>query len=117
MAIFIACLGLFGLATFITEQRTKEIGVRKVLGASVAGVTTLLSKDFVKLVSIAIVIATPLAYYIMKKWLQGFAYRIDMQWWVFVLAGSIAVLIAVLTVSYQALKAAIANPIRSLRTE
>lgn len=117
LAIFIACLGLFGLATFIAEQRTREIGVRKVLGASVAGVTTLLSKDFIKLVCIAILIATPVAYYIMHKWLQGFVYRIDMQWWVFILAGLMSVFIALLTVSYQAIKAAIANPIRSLRSE
>lgn len=117
LAIFIACLGLFGLATFIAEQRTKEVGVRKVLGATVTGMTTLLSKDFVKLVALAIFIAMPIAYYIMNKWLQGFAFRIEMQWWIFALSGLIAVVIAVMTVSYQAIKAATANPIKSLRTE
>ena len=117
LAIFIACLGLFGLATFIAEQRTKEIGIRKVLGASVSGIVQLLSKDFVKLVAIAFVIAVPVGWYFMHHWLQNFAYRIDMSWWVFGLAGLIALLIALLTVSFQAIKAAVANPVKSLRTE
>lgn len=117
LAVFIACLGLFGLATYMAEQRTKEIGVRKVLGASVGNVVVMLSKDFVKLVLVASVVAFPVAWWAMNKWLQDFAYRIDIGWWVFVVAGSSAVLIAVITVSYQAIKAAIANPVESLRTE
>src|SRR6185436_13317641 len=117
MAILISCLGLFGLAAFSAEQRKKEIGVRKVLGASVPGVVGLLSKDFLKLVGIAILIATPVAWWAMSKWLQGFAYRIEIRWWMFALAGIIAILIALITVSFQAVKAAIANPVKSLRTE
>jgi putative ABC transport system permease protein len=117
IAILISCLGLFALATFSAEQRIKEIGVRKVLGASVAGIVTLLSKDFLKLVAIAIVIATPIAWYVMDKWLQDFAYRTSLSWWVFLLAGVIAVVIAFITISFQAIKAAIANPVKSLRTE
>ncbi|WP_138478878.1 ABC transporter permease [Dyadobacter bucti] len=117
VAIIIACMGLFGLATFTAEQRTKEIGVRKVLGASVASVVALLSRDFLKLVMIAIIIATPVAWYLMHGWLQNFAYKIDIEWWVFVLAGSISVLIAVFTVSFQSIKAALINPVRSLRAD
>ncbi len=117
LAIFIACLGLFGLATFTAEQRTKEIGVRKVLGASIASIVTLLSKDFLKLVGIAIVLASPLAWYAMHRWLQDFAYRITIEWWVFVLAGALAVGIALLTVSFQSIKAALMNPVKSLRSE
>ncbi len=117
IAILICCLGLFGLATFSAEQRIKEIGVRKVLGASVAGIVALLSKDFLKLVVIAIVIATPLAWYVMHKWLQDFAYRINLNWWIFLLAGIIAVVIAFITISFQAIKAANSNPVKSLRTE
>ena len=117
LAIFIACLGLFGLATFIAEQRTKEIGIRKVLGASVQGIVQMLSKDFMKLVAISFVIAAPAAWYFMNKWLQDFAYRVTMSWWIFVVAGSAALLIALLTVSFQALKAAVTNPVKSLRTE
>ncbi len=117
LAIFIACLGLFGLATFTAEQRTKEIGVRKVLGASVASIVALLSKDFMKLVLIAIVIATPLAWYAMNRWLQDFAYKINMEWWVFAGAGLLAVGIALLTVSFQSVKAALMNPVKSLRSE
>ncbi|WP_333483070.1 ABC transporter permease [Spirosoma telluris] len=117
MAIFIACLGLFGLAAFTAEQRTKEIGVRKVLGASVASIVTLLSKDFVKLVLIAIVISSPIAWYVMNQWLQGFAYKTDISWWVFALAGLLAVGIALLTVSVQSIKAALMNPMKSLRSE
>ena len=117
LAVFIACLGLFGLATYMAEQRTKEIGVRKVLGASVPNVVAMLSKDFVRLVFIASVIAFPVAWWAMNQWLQDFAYRISIDWWVFFVAGLTAVVIAVITVSFQAIKAAITNPVRSLRTE
>jgi len=117
MAIFISCLGLFGLAAFSAEQRKKEIGVRKVLGASVTGIVQLLSKDFLILVGVAIVIATPVSWWAMHKWLQAFVYRIDISWWMFALAGCIAVLIALITVSFQAIRAAVANPVKSLRTE
>ncbi len=116
-AIFIACLGLFGLATYTVESRTKEIGVRKVLGASVTGIAQLLSKDFIKLVLVSIVIASPLAWWLMNKWLQDFVYRISIQWWVFVLTGISAIVMALATVSFQAVKAASANPVKSLRTE
>ena len=117
LAFIIACLGLFGLVIFTTAQRTKEIGIRKVLGASVSSVTMMLSKDFGKLVGIATIIAVPIAWFAMNKWLQEFAYRINIQWWMFLLSGSVAVLIALLTVSIQAIKAAVANPVKSLRTE
>ena len=117
LAIFIAGLGLLGLAAFAAEQRTKEIGIRKVLGATVANVTALLSKDFVKLVLLANLIAWPVAWYAMNRWLQNFAYRIDMAWWVFALAGGLALVIALLTVSTQAIKAALANPVEALRYE
>lgn len=116
-AIFIACLGLFGLATFTVESRIKEIGVRKVLGASVPGIVSLLSKDFLVLVFIAFLIASPLAWYAMHKWLQDFAYRVDIGWWVFLVAGFIAFMIALLTVCFRAIRAAVANPVQSLRTE
>ncbi len=117
LAILIACLGLFGLATFISEQRTKEIGIRKVLGASVEGIVRLLSKDFLRLVGISFVIGAPLSWWIMNSWLKDFAYRIPLEWWIIGLAGFIALLIALTTVSFQAIKAAIANPVRSLRSE
>ncbi len=117
LAIIIACLGLLGLTAFIITRRTKEIGVRKVLGASVTNITTLLSKDFLKLVFIACLVAFPLSYWAMNKWLQSFAYRINISWWMFIAAGVGALLIALLTVSFQAIKAAIANPVKSLRTE
>ena len=117
IGIVIACMGLFGLATFIAEQRIKEIGVRKVLGASITQIVTLLSKDFLKLVIISIIISSPIAYYLMNKWLQEFAYRIDIQWWIFVLAGMVATLIAFCTVGYQAIKAALTNPVKSLKSE
>ena len=117
LAIFIACLGLFGLAMFSVEQKTKEIGIRKILGASVTNITTLLSKDFLKLVGIAFIIAVPLAWFGMNKWLQDFAYRIDIQWWIFALAGLLAMSIAILTIGYQAVKIALTNPVKSLRTE
>jgi putative ABC transport system permease protein len=116
-AIIIACLGLFGLAAYATEQRTKEIGIRKVLGASLSGIVSMLSVDFIKLVVIAIVISSPLAWWAMNKWLQGFAYRMDVQWWVFVLAGAGAIMIAFITISFQSIKAALTNPVKSLRSE
>lgn len=117
LAILISCLGLFGLITFTVQNRQKEIGIRKVLGANTGSIAVLLSKDFLTLVLISILIASPIAYYCMHNWLQDFAYRIDMSWWVFVLAGFMALLIALLTVSFQAIKAAVANPVKSLRTE
>ena len=117
LTIFISCLGLFGLATYMAENRTKEIGVRKVLGASVTRITALLSKDFVTLVIISFIIAVPLAYWGMYKWLQNYEYRVDIQWWVFAVACFLSVAIALLTVSFQAIKAAIVNPVKSLRTE
>ncbi|MEO1257305.1 MAG: ABC transporter permease [Bacteroidota bacterium] len=117
LALFISCLGLFGLAVFSTQQRTKEIGIRKVLGATTAKLVGLLSKDFLKLVLVAMVIASPLAYYFANIWLQDFAYRIDIQWWVFALAGAVATGVAFLTVGYQSAKAAMANPVESLRSE
>jgi putative ABC transport system permease protein len=117
MTILIACLGLFGLATYAAEQRIKEIGIRKVLGASVSGIVSLLSKSFIKLVSIAALIAFPVSWWTMNSWLKNFAYRINISWWVFGLAGLFAVAIALLTISFQAVKAALANPIKNLRTE
>ncbi len=117
LAILISCLGLFGLATHMARQRTKEIGVRKVLGASVSSITGLLARDFIKLVVIAIVIASPLGWWAMQKWLEDFEYRIDIQWWMFVLAGSAAILVAFLTVSFQSIKAALVNPVKSLKSE
>jgi putative ABC transport system permease protein len=117
IAIFISCLGLLGLAAYTAQVRTREIGVRKVLGASVSGIVRLLAMDFIKLVFIAIVIAAPLAWYFMYKWLQGFAYKITISWSVFALAGGIAILIAFITISFQAVKAALANPVKSLRSE
>lgn len=117
LALFIGCLGLFALATFTAEQRTKEIGIRKVLGASVMGITALLSKDFLKLVAIALVIGSPVAWYFMNQWLGDFAYRIDIEWWIFALVGITAILIAIATVSFQAIRAALMNPVKSLRSE
>ncbi|WP_439558173.1 ABC transporter permease [Dyadobacter sp.] len=117
LAIFIACLGLFGLASYMTEQRTKEIGVRKVLGASIAGILALVSKDFLRLVIVSILIACPVAGYLMKKWLQDFAYQTDIAWWMFAGAGGLVILIAVLTVGFQSLKAALMNPVQTLRNE
>jgi putative ABC transport system permease protein len=117
LAIFIACLGLFGLAAFTAERRTREIGIRKVLGATVTDVSAMLSKDFVKLVLIAMLIGFPVGAWAMSKWLQGFAYRISISWWVFVLAALAALVIALATVSFQAIKAAVANPVKSLRSE
>ncbi|MEP7252379.1 MAG: FtsX-like permease family protein [Ginsengibacter sp.] len=117
LAIIIACLGLFGLATFTAEQRRKEIGIRKVLGANISDIVQMLSKDFLKLVFIASLIAVPVAWFTMEKWLQDFAYRINIEWWIFVLAGCTALFIALGTISFQAIKAALANPVKSLRAE
>jgi predicted permease len=117
LAIFISCLGLFGLVSFVAEQKKKEIGIRKVLGASVENVVRLLTKDFVILVGVAFIIASPLVYFLMQNWLEDFPYRISIQWWVFVIAGGGALIITLLTVSFQSFKAAVQNPIKSLRTE
>jgi len=117
LAMAVACLGLFGLAAFMTEQRTKEIGVRKVLGASAGGIVALLSRDFVKLVGIAFVLAAPVAYLTMDRWLQAFAYRIEISWRIFLIAGLAACGVALLTVSYQSVRAALADPVKSLRYE
>jgi len=117
LAIVISCLGLFGLAAFTAERRRKEIGIRKVLGASARSVVMMLSKDFLKLVLIAAVIAFPVAWFGMHQWLQDFAYRINISWWIFGLAGIMVLLIALFTVSFQAIKAAIANPVKALRNE
>jgi putative ABC transport system permease protein len=116
-AIFIACLGLMGLSLFTTAQRTKEIGVRKVLGASVTNIVYLLSKDFVRLIIISFLVASPVAWMVMHNWLQGFAYRVSISWWIFPCAGLLAILIALGTVSFQTLKAAGMNPVKSLRSE
>jgi len=117
LTIFIACLGLFGLITYIAEQRTKEIGVRKVLGASLWSIVGLLSKDFLKLVGIAFLIAAPLAYYAMNTWLEDFAFRVEIPLWIFVAAGVSTMLLAFLTVSFQSIKAALMNPVKSLKSE
>lgn len=117
LGICIACLGLFALSTFIAEQRIKEIGIRKVLGSSVIGITILLSRDFLKLVIVSNLVAFPLAYYFVAGWLQNFAYRVNINWWVFALAGIIAFLIALVTVSFNTIKAGMSNPLKSLRTE
>jgi len=117
LAIFISCLGLFGMASFMAEQRTREIGVRKVLGASAFSLWGLLSKDFVRLVLVALLIAIPTAYYCMHHWLQNYQYRTDISWWISATAAAGAIVITILTVSFQAIKAALANPVKSLRTE
>jgi len=117
LAVFISCLGLLGLAMFTAEQRVKEIGIRKVLGASISSLFTLLSSEFLILVVIALLIASPIAWYATGKWLQGFAYRTPVQWWMFALSGVIIVFIALITVSFQSVKAALINPIKSLRSE
>jgi len=117
IAIFVGCLGLFGLAAYTAERRKKEVGIRKVLGATTQGVVVLLSKDFIKLVLISLLVASPVAYYFMHRWLQDFAYRINIDWSVFMIAAVVAISIAFITVSFQAIKAAIANPVKSLRTE
>lgn len=117
IAILISCLGLFGLVTYTAQVKIREIGIRKVLGASVADITAMLSKDFLQLVLISMVVASPLAWFVMNKWLQDYTYRIHIQWWVFAVAGAVAIIIAALTLSFQAVKAALANPVKSLRNE
>ena len=117
LAILIACLGLFGLVTFAAEQRVKEIGIRKVLGAAIPDIFAMLSKDFIKLLLLSICIASPIAWWVMNKWLQDFAYRISIGWWMFVTVGAICLLIAIVTLSFQVTKAAYANPVKSLRAE
>ncbi len=117
LTIFISCIGLFGLSVLAAEKRTKEIGIRKVLGASVKSIVTALSKDFVKLVLIALLISVPLAYMAANKWLNNYPYRITLSWWLFTSSALLVVCIALFTVSFQAIKAAIANPVKSLRTE
>ena len=117
IAILISCLGLFGLASLTAFQRTKEIGIRKVLGASLVGIVALLSKDFVKLVLIAILVASPFAWWFTDKWLQDFAYKIELHWWVFAFAGLLAFLISFATVSFQSIKTALLNPVNSLKNE
>jgi hypothetical protein len=117
LALLIACLGIFGLAAFMASQRTKEIGIRKVLGASVAGIVILLSRDFLKLVTIGFILAVPVAWLVMNRWLEDYAFRIELQWWMFGLAGILAILIALLTVSGQSIKAALADPVNAIRNE
>jgi len=117
IAIFLSCLGLYGLASFMAVQRIKEVGIRKVLGATAGNIVYLFSKEFIILITIAFVIATPIAWYYMHKWLQDYVYRINISWWMFIAGGVLAILIALMTVSFQAIKAAIANPVKSLRTE
>ena len=117
LAIIISCLGLFGLAAYTAERRTKEICVRKVLGSSVSGIAALLSKDFLKLVTVSCLVAFPVSWWMMHSWLQNYQYRIEISWWIFLAAGITAILIALLTISFQSVKAAIANPVKSLRTE
>ena len=116
-AVLLACLSLLGLIAYTAERRTKEIGIRKVLGAGVAAITGLLAKDFLKLVLLAVVIASPVAWYCMRQWLSDFAYRIDISWWMFAAAGLAAVAIVFVTVGFQSLRAALANPVKALRNE
>jgi putative ABC transport system permease protein len=117
LAIIISCLGLFGLASYAAEKRVKEVGIRKVLGASLQHIVFKLSKDFLKYVLIAALIALPLSWFAINKWLQDYAYRVEISWWIFLVAVILALVIALVTISFQAIKAAIANPIKSLRTE
>jgi putative ABC transport system permease protein len=117
LAIVLACLGLFAITAFTVVQRTKEIGIRKVLGAKISAIILLIAKDFLVLVIIATVIASPIAWYVASKWLHDFAYRIPIQWWIFIVAGAASLIVAALTISVQALKAALANPVKSLKTE
>ena len=117
LTVLISCLGLFGLVMFTVERRTKEIGIRKVLGASVFDIASMITKDYSKLVIIAFLVSTPISWWVMRQWLNEFAYQVDLQWWMFVLAGSLAILIAFLTVSFQSIKAALTNPVDSLRSE
>jgi ABC-type antimicrobial peptide transport system permease subunit len=117
IAIFLSCLGLYGLASFMAVQRIKEVGIRKVLGASVSGVVYLFSKEFIILITIAFIIASPVAWYFMNQWLQDYVYRINISWWIFIVGGLSAIIIALITVSFKAIKAALANPVKSLRSE
>ncbi len=117
IAIFLSCLGLYGLASFMAVQRIKEVGIRKVLGATASSIVYLFSKEFVLLITIAFAVATPIAWYFMHKWLENFAYRIELSWWLFLIGGIASIIIALISVSFQAIKAAIANPVKSLRTE
>jgi putative ABC transport system permease protein len=117
LTILISCLGLLGLAMFTTERRTKEIGIRKVLGASIVNITTMISSEFVKLVMISLVFSIPIAWWAMRKWLEDFAYHVDMEWWMFALAGLLTIVITFMTVSFQSMKAAMANPVESLKNE
>jgi len=117
LAILISCLGLFGLVIYTTNVRTKEIGIRKIFGASVTNIVTILSKDFIRLVIIAFLIATPVAWWAANKWMENFAYRTSMSWWVFAISGALMILISLVTLSMQIIKAATANPVKSLRTE
>jgi len=117
IAIFLSCLGLYGLASFMAVQRIKEVGIRKVLGATPGNIVYLFSKEFIILIAIAFAIAAPLAWYFMHQWLQDYAYRIGVSWWIFLAGGIVAIIIALATISFQAIKAAVANPIKSLRTE
>ena len=117
VAILISCLGLLGLISLMTVQRTKEIGIRKVLGATISSIVALLASDFIKLIALAVLISTPFAWWTMHNWLESFAYRINISWLIFVLSGSLAIVIALLTISFQSVKAALANPVKSLRNE
>ena len=117
IAIFLSCLGLYGLASFMAVQRIKEVGIRKVLGATASNIIYLFSKEFVLLISIAFLFATPLAWYFMNEWLQDYVYRIHISWWLFAASGLLAIFVALATISFQAIKAAVANPVKSLRTE
>jgi putative ABC transport system permease protein len=117
ITILISCMGLFGLAMYTAERRTKEIGIRKILGASVFGITAMLSRDFIKLIIIAALIASPIAWLLMNQWLQDFVYRVKVSWWIFFTALGTALIIAMITISFQSIRAAIANPVKSLRTE
>jgi ABC-type antimicrobial peptide transport system permease subunit len=117
IAIFLSCLGLYGLVSFMAAQRIKEVGIRKVLGATAGNIIYLFSKEFIILIAIAFAIATPIAWYYMHQWLQGYVYRINISWWLFAAGGLVAIIIALATISFQAIKAAIANPVKSLRTE
>jgi putative ABC transport system permease protein len=117
IAIFLSCLGLYGLASFMAVQRIKEVGIRKALGATTGNIVYLFSKEFVLLIGIAFVISSPIAWYFMHKWLQDYVYRIDISWWIFILGGVASIIIALISVSFQAIKAAVTNPVKSLRTE
>jgi len=117
IAIFLSCLGLYGLASFMAVQRIKEVGIRKVLGATAGNIVYLFSREFVVLIAIAFVVAAPVAWYFMHRWLQDYVYRINISWWLFAAGGLVSIIIALITISFQAIRAAIANPVKSLRTE